>query len=644
MIQIHSLSHAIGDRDILSGISWPIHDGQRAGLVGVNGAGKTTLLRILAGEIRPDRGEIVKPAGCRIGYLPQEAVSFTGRTILETVMDGLHEIGNLEHQIHALQHQIGQDPHNPVLLKRLGELEHRFDQAGGYRAENEAKAVLGGLGFRPADFSRPLSEFSGGWRMRVYLARILIQNPDLLLLDEPGNHLDLPSLEWLEQYLSRFRGSMILVSHDRFFLDRLVDRIAELEMGRLTVYPGKYHDYERIKAENRERIEKKYEAQQDEITAKEALIARFRAKATKARMVQSEIKRLEKIERIELPGQEKSLHFKISVDVPSYKDVLRIRDMSFRYETDWIFREVSLEIFRGQKAALVGLNGAGKTTLTRLITGELVPQSGVVRLGERVRIGYYAQHQIDALDPARTVLEAVTENASTTQRQPIRDVLGLFGFTGDAVDKRTGVLSGGEKARVSLAKILLSPVNFLIMDEPTNHLDIRSRDALESALSAYDGTLLVIAHDRYFLDKLISRVIEIRDGRIAVFEGHYSEYAARRTAAGPVRKPEGKPPVPPSGRKSRERKRREAEARQRISKDRNRLNETIRRIESEIASLEKERAELGSRLADPAAYKNPEELRAYQGRYRETGEELEKLLSEWESVQSEYESILAEIS
>ncbi len=653
MLQIKDLSYEIGERRLLNEVNLSVHPGQKIGLIGPNGAGKTTLMRILVGEIKPLSGTILTPRGYKIGYLPQEPVAFETGTLLGSVLEGHAEIQQIELQILEIQQKLssGQYHDDHPLLQKLGSLQDRFSLLGGYEIESEAKKILMGLGFKESDFLRPLKEFSGGWRMRAYLAKLLLIKPDLLLLDEPTNHLDLPSLEWIEGFLRSFTGSMIVISHDRFFLDRLVQIIAELHSGQLTLYHGNYHFYEQEKAKRRELLLKQWEEQQAEIQRIQKFIDRFRYKATKAAQVQSRIKRLEKLQRIELPEEDQFLQFKIKAAVQSYKDVLKIEDLYFRYlqEQPWIFKGVNFQIYRGQKIALVGPNGIGKTTFTRLITGELKPVQGQIHLGQRVKVSYYAQHQVDALNLDKTVFEAVQAGAAPEFSGRERDILGVFGFSGDAVEKRIGVLSGGEKARVSLAKILLSPANFLIMDEPTNHLDLKSKEALEFALKNYDGTLLIISHDRYFLDKLVHKVVEIKDGRLHEYEGNYSDYlrlkelrtsaeqsvAAKTTANETVSKTTTK--------KSKEQKRIEAEARQRISKQRNALNQKVLQLEDQIEKGEKRKTELEQQLADPTTYQNSELLVQLQKEYKQLLNDLQQWETQWEEAQLSLEALLAEL-
>lgn len=643
MLQIRNLSFSFGERFILRDANWIINPGKRVALIGPNGAGKTTLLRILTGENELQGGTILKPKEYRIGYLPQEEITLEQGSVLQCVLEGHRQVMELEEEIFAIHQAMDAGGEDNDLLSRLGVKELQYDALGGYQLETTAKALLSGLGFRTADFHRPLSDFSGGWRMRAYLARLLAQNPDLLLLDEPTNHLDFPSLEWLEQYLLKFPGSMIIVSHDRFFIDRLAQEITELDRGKLTHYPGNYHFYEQQKQLNEDLLLKRWEQVRAERERQQKFIDRFRYKATKAAQVQSRIKQLDKLQEVELPPPPRRFQFQISVPVHSFKDVLQIDDMSFRYDQDWVLQDISLQLYRGEKLALVGVNGAGKTTLTRLIFGQLAPQQGSLKIGERTSIGYYAQHQVDTLNLDATAFEEVAGASAKAYETKVRDVLGMFQFTGDEVYKPIRVLSGGEKARVSLAKILVSPVNFLIMDEPTNHLDLASKEALENALLHYDGTLLLISHDRYFLDKLVHRVIEIRDKQLYEYAGNYSYYLQRREQeAEEAVESEEKAPLS-LGKKSKEQKRQEAEARQAISKERNRLQQEIKACEKQILALEKQKAEIEALMAVPDTYRDGELAASVQRDYRKVKEDLEALVAKWEKAQIAYEELLEAI-
>ncbi len=647
MLQIRNLTYYIGERPLLKQVNWIINPGKRVALIGPNGTGKTTLLRIIQGSLTALEGTILKPKEYRIGYLPQEEIAIGSGPILASVLEGQGEILQLEEQIAELHQELASHTEDDEKrLEKLGALETRYDALGGYTLEAQAKAILTGLGFKEGDYQRPLGEFSGGWRMRVYLARLLLQKPDLLLLDEPTNHLDLPSLEWLEEYLLSFPGSMVLVSHDRFFIDRLAQEISDLDRGKLTHYPGNYHYFEKQKALNEELLIKQWEALREEREKQQKFIDRFRYKATKATQVQSRIKMLEKMEEVELPPPPPpKFHFRLQVAASSYKDVLHIEDLWFRYQQEWVLKALNLDIYRGEKVALVGVNGAGKTTLTRLICKELTPQQGILQTGERATIGYYAQHQVDALNLKATVYEEVASTTAQSLLPRIRNVLGLFQFHGEDVFKPIAVLSGGEKARVSLAKILLSPVNFLIMDEPTNHLDIVAKEALEEALREYDGTLLLIAHDRYFLDKLVTRVIELKEGHLRLFEGNYSDYIGKREAEQEQAVSERALETPAAeagtpARKSKEQKRIEAEARQAISKERNRLQEEVQHIEAEMERLEKAKKETEAQLSDPQSYKDGQLAARLTRDYQTIKDELDDLLTRWTETQDRLEELL----
>jgi ATP-binding cassette subfamily F protein 3 len=660
MLQIRDLQYSIGDRRLLAGVDWMIQPGRRVALVGPNGIGKTTLLRIIIDELEYASGSIIKPREYRIGYLPQEEIRVKGTTALQTVLEGQKELAWLEKQIAELHEALktaDSETGRQDLLNRLGHLEHRYEAMDGYHMETRAKKILSGLGFRESDFDRPLSEFSGGWRMRVYLALLLVRQPDLLLLDEPTNHLDLPSLEWLEEYLLGFPGSIVIVSHDRFFIDRVSQEIVELDHGKMERYPGKYHVYETRKEQKDALLLKKWKEQKEERERQERFINRFRYKNTKAKQVQSRIRMLEKMEPVEVEPPVKALHrmdFRLSVEVTSYNDVLTVENMSFKYDKERVLQDINLNIYRGDRVCLVGPNGAGKTTLTRLIVGQLKPQQGVLRLGERTAVGYYAQHQVDTLDLDASVYDEVVSTVAASLVPRIRDVLGIFQFSGEEVYKKIRVLSGGEKARVSLAKILMSPLNFLVMDEPTNHLDRTAREALEKALANYNGTLLLISHDRYFLDKLVNRVVEIRDGYLLEYDGNYSYYLQKRDSVSvPVTEP-GPPPVSkeevpavtpfPGVRKTKEQKRLEAEARQAISKERNRFKQEVEKLEEKIAGLEKKKHELEARMAQPETYNDGELAVRLQKEYAAVNKELPQCNRRWEQALTELEEIEAALN
>ena len=650
MLQINNLSYAIGERILIDKINLSISPGQRIALVGANGTGKTTLLRLVTGELQPENGQIMKPAEYDIGYLPQEELNPEDKVILEYTLLGSKRIMKIEQEIIDIHFRLGKSKENEKrLLERLGALETEFSLSGGYEIEFKAKKILMGLGFEENDFKRSLNEFSGGWRMRVLLARILLMEPHILLLDEPTNHLDIESLEWLEDYLRNYPGGIVVVSHDRFFIDRMAKEIVELHNGKATKYTGNYSSYQKQKEEQRLILIEQYKRQQEEIEKTKRFIERFRYKATKAKQVQSRIKQLEKIELIAPPEEKSAISFKIEVNSQSYKDVLNVEHLSFAYDTADVLHDINLYIGRGDKIALVGENGAGKTTFTKLISGELKAQRGDLAIGEKVIIGYYAQHQIDSLDLNNTIYQEVEAAASPLYRPKLRDILGVFQFSGDDVNKKIQVLSGGEKARVSLAKILLSPCNFLIMDEPTNHLDLASKQALEKALKEYNGTMILISHDRYFLDRLVNRVIEIKNSTLKEYFGNYSDYlrkkeeiALRENINQESRKEETMEKTQP-GRKSKEQKRKEAQARQAISKERTSLLKRINLIESELEHLETEKAEKEALMAEPQTYSQPDLIKKLKRKYDELDSHIKEYENEWEELQIKYEELMEQL-
>ena len=672
MVTLRNVYYSIAGRKILSGVSWTIPPGKRLALVGANGSGKTTLLKLIAQELTPQEGEIIVPRNFRLGYLPQEILNFPHSSVLEHVLQGRPEILKLEQEIQEIHNQLttpGEKTNQ--LLSQLGSLEEKFQALAGYQVESKAKIYLSGLGFSPHDFHRPLSTFSGGWTMRAYLARLLLQAPDLLLLDEPTNHLDLVALEWLEQYLLEFKGAVVIVSHDRYFIDRLADEIYELENGLLTKYPGRYSLYLEEKRKKIELQRKKYEEQLAERERILRFVQKYRSDKKRARQVQSRLKLLEKMEPLTPSPSLPRLNFRLSITSPSYKDVLIMEKVWFRFDPgDWLFRDLELHLTRGAKTALVGPNGSGKTTLTRLITGELKPQKGRIRLGPRTQIGYYSQQPTSTLNPESSVYEEVIASTPLDRLLYVREVLGIFQFKGEEINKKIGVLSGGEKARVSLAKILLSSANFLIMDEPTTHLDLIAREALEEALRSYEGTLLIISHDRYFLDRIVHQVIEINNKQLIPYPGNYTYYSTKKKSihqqfvlAEQKQKESStlksssfssepsssstfttaKTPSPP-GRKTKEQRRREAEARQAISQKRRSLQLKIKEIEERIMSLENRKKALEEILANPQTYQEKGEVIAQVSQeYSQLRRHLDQLYSAWEKAGQELEKLLANL-
>jgi ATP-binding cassette subfamily F protein 3 len=527
VIQLESISKGYGGQALFRDLSWTIAGGERIGLVGPNGAGKTTLCRILAGIEEPDEGRVSRARATTVGYLPQEVAVTGDQSVLAEALSGFEDVWRLEREMETVAAALAGHPADAeALTARYGELQHRFEALGGYRLETEARTILGGLGFRPDDFGRPVTEFSGGWRMRVALARLLLLRPSLLLLDEPTNHLDLESLGWLESFLADHDGTVVVVSHDRYFLNRMVTSIADLGPAGLTVYPGDYDDYLVEREARRELLEAQARNQAKRVAEIERFIERFRYKATKARQVQSRVKMLERIERIELSPEARHIRLAFPQPPRTGRRVASLRGITKAYGDNVVYRGMDFEVERGEKVALVGVNGAGKSTLLKLLAGALPPDAGERTLGTHVAVHYYAQHQLDALDPTRTMLEELEAVAPDLGHTRVRTILGAFLFSGDTVEKRIGVLSGGEKARVALAKMLVRPAALLCLDEPTNHLDLVSREILEDALAGFPGTIVFISHDRYFINRIATRIVHVDRGRLTSYLGSYDDYLA----------------------------------------------------------------------------------------------------------------------
>lgn len=528
MLRLEHISKTYPTGEVLKDINWEVKPGDRIGLVGVNGAGKSTQLKIIAGEIEPSSGEIVRPASLRIAYLTQEFDVDPNRTVRDEFWRAFAEANRVHEALQRVQHDMQTaDPHTlEQLIHQLDQLQRQFEALDGYGLNARIEKILPELDFTPDDGDRPVSDFSGGWQMRMSLGKILLQEPDILLLDEPTNHLDLETIEWLETYLKGVDTPMVIVSHDRAFLDRLCTQIVETERGVSTTYLGNYSAYLAQKAEQRAAQMSAYERQQKELEKQQAFVDRFRASATRSTQAKSREKQLEKIERIEAPvGDVKSLVFQFPPAPRSGRQVVEIKNLTHFYDDKILFLGASLEIERGDRIAFLGPNGCGKSTLLRLIMGIEQPAEGTVRLGDHNVIpSYFEQNQAEALDLTKTVIDTIHDEVPDWKNEEVRTLLGRFLFSGDTVFKPVGALSGGEKARLALAKMLLRPANLLILDEPTNHLDIPAKEMLESALQNYDGTAIVVSHDRYFISQVANKIVEIRDGEFRVYLGDYAYY------------------------------------------------------------------------------------------------------------------------
>ncbi|HEY3294364.1 MAG TPA: ABC-F family ATP-binding cassette domain-containing protein [bacterium] len=640
LLHLSELTVELPGRTLLDHVNWSIFRGERYGLVGPNGAGKTTILRLIAGQNEPSSGTIQRSRDLTVGYLPQDGVAHKGRSLFEEAWSGLPDLPHLQVEITALREEIAASPDNLELIEELGVLEHRWEDLEGYHAEAKVARVLGGLGFREEDFTRQIEEFSGGWQMRIALAKLLLFDPDLLLLDEPTNHLDLPALVWLEDYLRRFSGSLIIVSHDRSFLDRVVGRIASLERSELIVYLGDYSTFEKARAERQEQLEARAEKVEGEREKLEAFIDRFRYKASKARQVQSRVKMLEKLEDVEVtPANTKRVHFRFPAAPSSGRVVLDIKAVTKNYGNRNVFHDAGVVLSRGEKVALVGVNGAGKSTLCRLIVGVDQPTTGEIKLGHNVTVDYFAQEADFHLDSSLTVLEQLEAESGSAPQSGLRSLLGAFLFSGDDVYKRVSVLSGGEKSRLALAKMLLHPSNFIILDEPTNHLDMASQNVLLDALNAYEGTLLVVSHDRYFLDRLVNRVLEIEGGTLRDWPGNLSEYLSRKglTDASSAQKDNKSERIPfatgtDAKFKSKEQKRAEAEIRNRLSSAFRAVRDDVNGLQTRIDKHEARKLQIEKLLADEELYRDPDKCRTLMSEYEQIRKELPALLTQWEEA------------
>jgi ATP-binding cassette subfamily F protein 3 len=549
MLSLQQAGKRFGPRVLFLEADWLIRNDEKTALVGANGTGKSTLMKILCGLETLDYGTLEKTRGISIGYLPQEGLQLTGRTVFDeclTVFDELHE---MEREIEQLAGQLGELDHKGAEYESAAEryslLQDRFHALDGYALDAQVGSVLTGLGFGKEDWARQTDEFSGGWQMRIALAKLLLAKPNLLLLDEPTNHLDLETRNWLEDYLRSYPFGYILISHDRYFLDVTIDRTVEIWNKHLTIYQGNYTKYLKQKDERREQLMAAYRNQRERIEHLEAFINRFRYQATKARQVQSRIKELEKIERIEVPEEEAVIHFRFPQPPPSGRIVAEAEGLGKSYGPKQVFEGGRFTIERGDRVALVGVNGAGKSTLIKLLTGDEAPTAGSIRLGHNVIAEYFAQDQYKVLDPEARMLDDMSRAARRVPEVELRSLLGCFLFSGDDVFKPLGVLSGGERNRYALARILVSPANLLLLDEPTNHLDMRAKDVLLEALAGYSGTVIFVSHDRYFIDRLATRVLEIEGGAVTAYEGNYEDYLRRKSAlAAPV---PAQVPAPQSG-------------------------------------------------------------------------------------------------
>ena len=637
------LSKGYGARRLFKGVTLHLPPGRRIALVGGNGTGKTTLLEIMAGMIEPDAGTVTKPRDARIGYLPQDLSDVSDGTVREHVIAGAGPLAELAGTLKDLENRLsGSADRQDDLVVRYSEVQGQFEQLGGYALEAEVAKVLAGLGFSAADSDRPVAELSGGWRMRAALARLLVSEPDILLLDEPTNHLDIDSMSWLERRLAAWPGCLLFVSHDRDFIDAVADRIVELASGTTMAYDGGFAEFVVARTERLERIEAAAARQAREVARIERFVERFRYKASKARQVQSRVKTLQKLDRIQVPSRsELAARFDFPAPPRSSRVVAELAEATVGYpDGDGpVVSGATLAVERGQTVALVGPNGAGKTTLLKLILGELPPSSGTVRIGASVRVAAFGQHQADELDGTKRAIEVFSAGIDPGRRN-LRTVLGAFGLRGDDADRRVAELSGGERTRLALARLMVEPVNLLVLDEPTNHLDLPSCDILEDALGAYPGTVLLVTHDRHLIRAVADALIDVRGGRAVWHLGAdesvlFPQDPHERPAPDPDATPAPTSPRAGSGAGRVERRRASAQARAATSQLRRRVAE----LERSWAAADAEVAELHNRLSDPAVYERPEEVHALASAHTEAADRAATLLAEWEASLAELETL-----
>jgi ATP-binding cassette subfamily F protein 3 len=656
MITLNHVQKQFGSRVLFRDCSLQIGVRDRVGLIGPNGSGKTTLFRMILGEESHDEGEILIAKGVKIGYLPQEVISFRGNTALDEVLKSLTSITSLQDKMKILEEELSsmEDPKEQErLAKEYGKLQERYTLLGGYGLEAEAKRILQGLGFKERDYNRFTDELSGGWLMRIALAKILLQSPDLLLLDEPTNHLDLVSLIWLEEFLINYPGAMVIVSHDRVFLNHLIDRIAEIEAQKIGFYYGDYDHYLEEKEARIQILEATYKTQQRKIEQTERFIERFRAKNTKSSQVQSRIKMLEKIERIELPEKKKEIRFHFPAPKRSGHKVVEVKNLHKSYSETVVYQGIDLNLYRGDKVVLVGPNGAGKSTLLKMLAGVLDFEKGEFILGKDVTRAYFAQHQFDILRPENTVFEELLSVATDESQTELRTILGTFLFSGEEIEKRVSILSGGEKSRLILAKMLLKPANFLLFDEPTSHLDIPSRNVLEMALKQFQGTICLITHDRHLINEIANKIIEIDRGFPHLYPGNYDYYLYKKQIqseepvgaipSGPEALLDRRHELPLQKKKikymAKEERRKRAQEMDQFRRQLSSLEKRFQEVEKSLHEATQKLDHLNQRLSDPNLYLNQQETYETVQTHKQIKEQVRELTQLWEFLAIELEEL-----
>lgn len=655
MLSVSNLDVRFGDKHLFKNVSFQLYDGNRVGLIGVNGAGKSTLLKIMAGVSATDDGVVSKSKHYSVAYLPQESSALTsGNSLYEEAKLAFAELLLLQDEATELHEELTTvDPDSPrfeKIMVRLGEIDHHLDGGDIYTVQAKIEKILFGLGFNAEDLEAPVSSFSGGWIMRLMLAKILLAEPSLLLLDEPTNHLDLDSLTWLENFLLNYKGAMVIISHDRAFLDKVTNLTVELSLGNLTTYKGNYSYFVKEKVERRAIEKSAYENQQAKIKQTMRFVERFRAKSTKAKQVQSRVKQLEKLDLIELAEDEHQIKFRFPKAPDSGRDVLMVDNLHKSFDGNKVFEDVTLQLQRGDKVAVVGVNGAGKSTLLKIISGNIQQDEGTIKFGSNVKMSYFGQHQAQELSGALSALDTLSSNTEDMTITQMRSLLGAFLFRGEEVDKKVAVLSGGEKSRLALAKMIATPANCMLLDEPTNHLDMSSQEVLQEAMGQYDGTIVVVSHNRYFVDSFINKVIEVKDNRVTLYEGNVEEYLRRIEELAEKNKNEDKPKevvqvskdgAPKENRK--EQRKLEAERRQLRSKKIGPFKKQVEEAEAKVEKLEIEKEELEGLMADPELYKDEDAWASTSISYDDCKRNLERWYEKWESAQEQIDAIDEEL-
>jgi ATP-binding cassette subfamily F protein 3 len=647
VIYFRNISLSFLDKTLFDNINWTIHPQGRIGLVGENGTGKTTLFRVIMEQVHPDSGLVEIPGRKQkvIGYLPQDLVELEPVPLID-FLKHKSGIAMIEEHIRDLEHQLSGVKQNSgeysELSQQYSDAMNRFSAMDGYAFEARAKQVLKGFGFKENDFYQNCDLFSGGWKMRILLTSILLAKPDIMLLDEPTNHLDTESMEWLESFLKDYSGTIIIISHDRFFLDKIASQIAELSSCKIHIYKGNYSNYLDQKEKRREALKKEMELQKAQIKKIEEFVERFRYKATKAAQVQSRVKMLEKFSEIRLEGKRKTVAMKFPEGKKSAREVISVSGMGHRYGNQSVFSDLNFTIFRGDKVAFVGVNGSGKSTLSRLLSLTEKPSCGSVGHGDGVNMAFFSQESSQNLNYQNTIWEEVNSVPTHSSDQDKRNLLGSFLFSGDDIFKSISVLSGGEKSRLALLKIMLMDTNFLILDEPTNHLDVKTKDIFQDALMNYHGTVAIVSHDRYFLDNLVNKVFELKDGTIHYYQGNYSYFIEKRGQTVVLHKENLKTHHAPAKEnvfKSKEQKRLEAEARNKLSKTKNAFKKELTAVEQKIAKLETQKSEHETALCDPQTHKDAVKIKKINLELNDINEALEDFYHVWTELSAKLDDV-----